>query len=222
MLKTLLCSMLLSATLCLGTVAVLTDENPAPVMRIDTDMGMASAWVIDCDPVVTEDGIVFDVTVATAGHFIRHEEFDFFSGELVMVENPGPYTLTFPNGLELCTEEEARVHPTEDFALLTFRSSSYHEPRALDPRALQYGERLFLDGFPAGEGPYHRDGYSGGADRTSTPAWPGDSGGPITDADGEVVGILIQVIASPQGFVSFAGTMTRLTDINEWLQEQLN
>jgi len=173
----------------------------SPALLIESEFGSATAWVVDCRP--AEDG--YDVTVVTAGHFVTPD-------------NPPPYVL---DG-SLVTHDTGKTHPTEDFALVTFRSSHYMTPLPLDPRPLVYGEELTLDGFPEGEGPYRRGGFSGGDIRTSTPAWPGDSGGPISDTDGEVVGILVQVIVTPWGdIVSFAAEMVPLVSVNEWLREEL-
>lgn len=122
---------------------------------------------------------------------------------------------------EYLESSRVSVHATADIMLVEFLSEDYFVPRTMDIRQVAYGEELWLDGYPGGEGPFLRKGYSSGGDRTSTAAWPGDSGGPISDAQGEVVGILVATLMTRHGLVPFAARMVVLADISDWLGKEL-
>lgn len=188
------------------TVAQHERSYTEQVYKIETNWGSASCWVISCQRF--RGG--FRTVVVTAGH--------------IEVEHPPYYLITGQdeNGWDRWVESTSiSVHPSADIMLLEFITESYFVPRTIDSRQVAYGEVLWLEGFPAGFGPYLRKGYSSGADRLSTDAWPGDSGGPISDADGEVVGILVATLSTQYGLVSFAARMVVLADISDWLGKEL-
>ncbi len=174
-----------------------------PVYMIESVYSSASAWVVQCEPF--EEG--FRVVAVKAAHFVLPIEDDF----LFMV---------YADEHEMMGTRFS-VHPTEDLALVEFFSHTYVRPRAIAPRRPVYGEELWLEGYPGGEGPYLRSGYYSGADRVGMCAWWGDSGGPISDSRGNVVGILVAGIQTVYGPIPCASIMVAMADVEPWLRKEL-
>lgn len=188
------------------TLAPITDMivpqlSASGVYLIQNDHATASAWIVQCTPY--DEG--YRVVLVTAAHFADAPD------DLYMLTGPGVVLLGIGS----------RVHPTEDIALVEFYSDQYLQPRTYSVRQLRYGEELLLEGYPGGVGPYLRRGVYSGADRCSVPAWWGDSGGPISDSKGEVLGILVAGVETEHGPATSASFMVVLSDVEPWLRKEL-
>ncbi len=188
-------------TLLLMLMVGCCSNNTELVYKVETDTGWGSGSVISCTP--HDNG--YKVILLTAKHVVQY-------ADDILLRDQVPLS---------ASQDSVHLHPTEDAALVVFYSVKYYEPRGIEYYPTEYGERLFLDGFPAGEGPYRRGGYAGTDGNVSTNAWPGDSGGPICNKDGDIVGILSTILQTYQGDVTFAAHMVQMADIKEWLRKEL-
>jgi len=112
-------------------------------------------------------------------------------------------TLRFASGEELAATLE-RTAPGSDLALLRVEAElSAHLPLA--DREPEVGEAVFTLGFPGPRLLWSEPEYGAGTVRaradplieTDVPARAGNSGGPLVDAGGRVVGILSRIEATP-------------------------
>ncbi|HXC39756.1 MAG TPA: trypsin-like peptidase domain-containing protein [Burkholderiales bacterium] len=140
---------------------------------------------------------------------------------LHVVANMKRVMVTFFDG----SESEAvilSVHPENDLAVLKAKSIPDDLPAATlgSPSALRPGDTVVAVGFPFGIGPSVSAGVVSGLNREfkvpgdgrvlsrliqfDAAANPGNSGGPLVNADGDVVGI-VTAIYNPSGTGTFAG-----------------
>ena len=140
---------------------------------------------------------------------------------LHVVANMKRVVVTFFDG----SESEAvilSVHPENDLAVLKAKSIPDDLPAATlgSPSALRPGDTVVAVGFPFGIGPSVSAGVVSGLGREfkvpgdgrvlshliqfDAAANPGNSGGPLVNADGDVVGI-VTAIYNPSGTGTFAG-----------------
>lgn len=143
-------------------------------------------------------GIILDeATILTNNHVVQHES------PLVIL----------PNGLERQAHLKTR-DPEIDLALLKVEAEGLSPIAIADSRNLKTGELVFAVGHPFG----HRDvttmGIISSIDsaqtsgkrssipiiRTDVVLMPGNSGGPLVNASGEVIGINTMVVGGDQGY----------------------
>lgn len=145
------------------------------VWMIRTPFGSGSAVVIDCVP----DGLGYRVTMLTADHVLHLSKLHIFT----LAAHQG--TRVLPAG------QIVARHPTRDIALLRFHAVdpvpvarlADHPPAVLD--------RLTVVGYAGGRGNrWVAEGLACADTRATCPVAPGDSGGPVLNAAGEVVGII--------------------------------
>lgn len=123
-----------------------------------------------------EDGFV-EVLFLTANHAVEPDE------ELHLVFMEWEYDAILVG-----------EHPELDLAVvlgIVDVSPVFPELR-LDP--VPYGDTLFTQGYPAGEGPYADSGIAGMPGTTSSMVLPGMSGGPVLDQQGHLVGVIMSVM----------------------------
>jgi S1-C subfamily serine protease len=112
----------------------------------------------------------------------------------------------------------AREDPEHDLALLRVDAEGIEFLPLAHPRALRTGARIFTVGFPAvtllGRDPKYAEGVvssvgataSSAAMQLSIPILPGNSGGPVLDERGQVLGILTET-AAPHRFLAATGAL---------------
>jgi hypothetical protein len=121
-------------------------------------------------------------------------------------------------GLEIVRASASFVHPDEDAVVITAvvdadlgaLVASTVMPIRWENLAL--GERVLLDGFGAGER-WITEGRASGPRRISCPLFFGDSGSPLQDADGNVVGIVVM-----RGPANHHGHIVPMAAVREWLR----
>ncbi len=173
---------------------VLETPEPEPVPAVNPVDVMDSVVHID---VKTEYGswqgsgvYIGDGIILTAGH---------------VVEDAKSFTITFEDG---CVYDSNDYYQEEvsDVGFILLDNSVCHAPIVFDNRVLGRGESVWVLGSPYGteflftvskgiisNTTLDCDGYFGGkpifmADAAS---YPGNSGGPVVDSDGEIIGILV-------------------------------
>lgn len=121
----------------------------------------------------------------------------------------------------------AEVHPTLDVAVVSTISAEPYFVLALADRKIVLGERAYTCGFPGGVHRYLTEGFVSGRTQASVMAFPGQSGGPVTDENGAVIGVLVQILGrrfpTMMGdgsihFVTHAAVFVPLPDFIEWLR----
>ncbi len=167
---------------------------PAPVPAVNPVDAMDSVVHISVE---TEYGgwqgsgvYIGDGMILTAGH---------------VVEGAKSFTVTFEDG---CVYESEKFYKEEvsDVGFILLGSSVCHIPVSFDNRGLIRGETVWVLGSPYGteflftvsQGIISNttltcDGFFGDKPlfMTDAASYPGNSGGPVVDSDGEIIGILV-------------------------------
>ncbi len=111
-----------------------------------------------------------------------------------------------------------RVDVDHDLAVLRVDAEGLDYLALGDPDEIRHGTRIFTIGFPAvtllGREPKFAEGAvsslgrapAGYAMQLSLPVLPGNSGGPVLDLEGRVLGVLTRT-ATPQSFLSATGVL---------------
>ncbi len=83
--------------------------------------------------------------------------------------------------------------PGQDAVILWMEEPHGYTPFPIDVRELLPGERVYLSGWGVGLHWWSEGFATNDQNRLSLTIAPGDSGGPVMDADGEVIGIVVAV-----------------------------
>lgn len=109
-------------------------------------------------------------------------------------------------------------HPFLDAALVRFTSPIYYAPAKITVRPPIFAEPLRAIGFPMGDGPWLVDGLSCGDVRASIPGYYGNSGGPVFDARGNVIGIYEGVWHDGEGsLIPHMSVFVPVHELSSWL-----
>lgn len=172
------------------------------------DLGWGTAFPVACEP----SGGFWKVTFLTAKHCTIAPGTILSSGALPW------YNVHHDDKRALSCGRLLSIHPKEDAALLVFISTEPVDCRMLNFTPPVFGERLFLAGYPMGEGPYLTEGRASGGRRFSASGFPGSSGGPVTRADGAVCAIIVAGHGTQFQFVDFMLYHVPLNSIERWLR----
>ena len=177
-------------------------------LRASDDFG---SWSGTATPIkcVEVDGL-WHVTFLTAGHCISDNPaalYSIDSGPDTQAIGAGAGGSKHPGGVDVGVVQVVCFRPIE------VREVSFRE--------LEYGETVFVCGFPAGAGPYLTQGYYTDDGRISASGFPGSSGSAVCDVDGNVVGVLVAGYSSGFQFIDFAVLCVPTADVRTWLAGQL-
>lgn len=194
----------------------------SPISKKSTDFIRVRETTVDLPVVYLEDygsgfvvssllqGDSFRTVVLTARHVLVLFDDEI---ETVMLGDQGKRYFSTDRSL----------HPDVDAGVVVFITDEQYKARDLSDRVPLYGEKLKLEGFPEGKGPFIRQGLSSGDDTASFDAWPGDSGGPVSDEYGRVVGILVATeIGGRYQRITFMSYVVLVSDISDWLGKELS
>lgn len=153
-------------------------SNPNPPIQlseraaslVETDFGYGSAWPITSDCYLT----AWHVVSITNDRSLTEEGYE---PSTVFVAGTPVLQIIRIEGL--------------DAALLVMASEHGQEPWRLDTRSLRPAEDIFISGWGHGMLWWSRGLGTNQAHRVSVCIAPGDSGGPVLDVEGDVVGIII-------------------------------
>jgi len=188
-------------------VDALTDA--ANVWKLDiSGMGSGTAFPIACEPT----GAYWRISFLTAKHCTLEPGTVLPGGLLPW------YSVKHDDGRKLSLGRLVSVHPKEDAAILSFISMKPVFCRMLDFKAPAFGERLFLCGYPMGQGPYLTEGFASGGRRFSASGFPGSSGGPVTRPNGSVCAIIVAGHGTQFQFVDFMLYHVPLNSVEKWLR----
>lgn len=87
---------------------------------------------------------------------------------------------------------EVAHHPTRDVCLIEFESTKPVKTLSLRPETTYAGEKLWVAGY-GGDSFWVNSGYASAVDRASVPVFSGDSGSPLLDREGLVVGLVTHI-----------------------------
>lgn len=92
---------------------------------------------------------------------------------------------------------------------------------SLREHAASVGERVYAIGYPMVRNRVISDGYVGDRNVCSTPIYPGNSGGPLVDSNGECVGIIVAVGVHNRGnhyqLICHDAVFVPVVDLLDWL-----
>jgi S1-C subfamily serine protease len=106
-------------------------------------------------------------------------------------------------------------HPTLDVAVLVVSWDEERKPVRLRLTTPVRLERLWVYGLTAGRAAFLKDGYSAGGKYISVPCYFGDSGAPVLDKDGAVVGVLSGILGNLPMIAPAASIMVPTADFLE-------
>jgi hypothetical protein len=162
--------------------------------------GSGTAWPVDC--IDTGRGF-YEIRFVTAGHCVDHAS---------------PFQASGPEGGWAAGPAGSfRRHSELDLAVVTLYSQRPVAVRRLATEMPSTGDKLYLSSYPTGTGPFITEGYYSGDNRSTAQGYPGSSGGPVSLADGSVVGILVSGRGNGFDFVTFATYLVLLPDLHEWI-----
>ena len=136
---------------------------------------------------------------------------------LHVVERDGPLRVRLADG-RIARAEVVATDPDHDLALLRANAATPAYLSLAEEGRIRLGERVFTLGFPVvellGPEPKFTEGVISSVTgnvgeallQISVPVQPGNSGGPLLDEQGRVVGVVVQV-ASLGAFLDLAGTL---------------
>lgn len=167
--------------------------------------GHGSAFPVKCDKV---EGGQYEVTFLTAGHVVRNRpEF----GWRVTKRSPS-FEMMFL-GVVLSR------HLSRDAALVLFISDDPVPVTYVSRRIVSMGETLWAVGYPSGSLLNISHGIAASDQSCSAPVYPGNSGGPVVDCRGAVVGIVKGIWRTSEGvLIPHTMVFTRTADITSWLR----
>lgn len=177
------------------------------VWMMRTTFGSGSAVVIDCRP--TDTG--YRVTALTAKHCLRLRDINGF-------------TIMLQQGAQaLAGGEVVAMHPQHDVALVAFASPDPVPVVRLATVAPSVLDRLTVVGYAGGRGNrWVAEGVACDEHRGTTPVAPGDSGGAVLNAAGELVGVISGVNRLRSGeHVNHHLHLEPIGRLREWLAGHL-
>ena len=151
---------------------------------------------------------MYHVTFLTAGHCIGGP------GTIYAIDT-GQGTSTAGVGVD------GHAHPDLDVGVITFVCADPIEAREISFAAPEFGDTVFVCGYPSGVGPYLTEGFFTEDGRISASAFPGSSGSAVCNAQGQVIGVFVAGYGSGFQFIDFMGLCVPTADFRVWLAGQL-
>jgi len=189
---------------------VVVQEDPVvlvapiyPALRLDGGgKGSGTGFAIECKQ--EEYGNVY--LILTARHVIPPGlDLEVYNHEGLNLGTAEPYSR--------CVTADAAL-----FILFTFETVEVFDLSAGKP---VMGELVWVSGYPAEMGPWIRSGFFSGERRVSVPGYYGDSGGPVVNSRGEVIGIFHAVLSTERyGLFSSGGFMEPIPHFSGWLYKE--
>lgn len=134
----------------------------------------------------TRQSVLVDSPTSTGSGFPFTEDSYLTAWHVVMYWTPESITV---DGVAV----ESFTHIAgQDAVILHMAEPHGYTPWPLDVRELLPGERVYLSGWGVGVHWWSEGFATNDRDRLSLNVAPGDSGGPVMDADGDVVGIVVR------------------------------
>ncbi len=174
-------------------------------LRSPTSMGSGTA--VSC----VKEGDRYRVVVLTAHHVLRYHD-----------KLPGWEMLARNGGVILTGGKVLAIHPALDAALIVF-TADHPVLTARLGGAVEPLDELYAAGYSGGRGQlWISNGVASAPDRASTPVAPGDSGGPVFDGAGRVVGVISNIDAMRSGNLVFHHLrFVPVAAMAEWLASHL-
>ena len=200
----------------------------SPVTWSDADMvweaknnlGCGSAFPVSCEPIA---GGQYRVLFLTAAHVSHYEDMiDVPPGmmdEFNALEKS--FTLSHHSGLVITGALPYARHDTRDAGLIEAFTSFPISPRRLRPVTPLFGSRLIMSGYPACYGLWVSQGVASEPGIASFTSYGGCSGGPVSNEEGQVVGILVAGLRNGFETIQFASFYVTIESIQDWLDETI-
>lgn len=177
----------------------------ANVWKLQDFRGSGSAFPVLCE----RAGARWRVTFLTAKHVVH--------GGL-----PVGWIAKLEGGIILAGGHVLSVHPSEDVALVQFVSRQHVEPVKIDARAPEFGERVWVAGYPIGVNLAITEGIAGHDGLATASIYPGVSGGPVIDFQGQIIGLADSMMVDEHETGTFPVThvmyFVPLEDVTDWLE----
>lgn len=109
-------------------------------------------------------------------------------------------------------------HPLQDVATLLFLSRKPVVILFLDKTEPDFGERVWAIGYPAARHRVITEGFVACRNAASPAVFFGNSGGPVVNSRGAVIGIVVGCINTRRGIVPQGMVMIPIADLVTWLR----
>lgn len=184
-------------------------ETAGRVWMLDHATTQGSGMPVSCT--LREDG-KWDILFLTAGHLVPLGRQNFW----LALWRP-EYDSEGSERVRLQGGRMLSVHEQEDAALMVFIADEPVPCVPLSPRELQFGDSVWAVGHPLGFELHITGGYAADVDSVTSPLCYGNSGGPIIDKDGYVVGIASSTAFVNRQMVFYLTELVPVSRLVEWL-----
>jgi len=185
--------------------------NSDLAVKLDNGISCGTGWPILCEH--TPFG--YRILLITAAHVV---EDDPDIPEWVLEQYQKPWQASFRDG----TLENGRVlsqHPQRDVAVLQFYSKFSMGTHVMAEYEPEYGETVVHSGYPACDEDLRTTlGLSCHAGVATFSAYPGHSGGPVLNGNGEVIGILVGGLGNGFDMIDFSSRYIPTNAFIEWVE----
>lgn len=132
-----------------------------------------------------------------------------------------PWIVTNPRGDKLEYGIVSAMHPTLDVALVTFTSDRPFEIFEFIDTEMRRGDPAWVVGYPLAQHLSITKGWIGERFHVSAPIIFGNSGGPVLDYQGRIVGVISTVGIFRGHPITHMACFVPILDVRSWIQGQL-